>query len=190
MISYGVSNPVYRIWKVDTHKVYDVAAPSFDEDAKPGWWRIFAAAEEDEEQLILPDFPDLLAVPAATITGVVDTSDQGNPPDMDSGPVDISDSDSHPPVSLVPAATPPAPSVPASAAGPVLTRSKRANRGVPPAYMADMLVIATMESPASEPQTYKQAMKLPDFAEWLAACATEVASGGEQSLPDCRQAGR
>ena len=42
--------------------------------------------------------------------------------------------------------------------------------------MADMLMMATMESSDSDPKTYKQAMKLPDSGTWLVACAAEVAS--------------
>ena len=42
--------------------------------------------------------------------------------------------------------------------------------------MADMVMLATMESSDSDPKTYKQAMKLPDSRKWLEACAAEVAS--------------
>ena len=37
LISDGVNSPTYGVWNSNTHKVYDVAAPTFDEDAQPGW---------------------------------------------------------------------------------------------------------------------------------------------------------
>ena len=55
-------------------------------------------------------------------------------------------------------------------------RSSRENRGVPPVRMADMLMAASLEGEASDPKTYRQAMKLPDAAQWVEACAAEVAS--------------
>ena len=42
--------------------------------------------------------------------------------------------------------------------------------------MADMLLVATLETCAADPKTYKQAMRLPDATNWLEACAAEVAS--------------
>ena len=42
--------------------------------------------------------------------------------------------------------------------------------------MADMLMAATLELSDANPKTYKQAMKLPDAAKWVAACAAKVAS--------------
>ena len=48
--------------------------------------------------------------------------------------------------------------------------------------MADMLMLATMESSDSDPKTYKQAMKLPDTGKWLEACAVEVASLVENQM--------
>ena len=42
--------------------------------------------------------------------------------------------------------------------------------------MADMLMVATLEVSDADPKTYKQPIKLPDAAKWVAACAAEVAS--------------
>ena len=42
--------------------------------------------------------------------------------------------------------------------------------------MEDMLMLATMESSADDPKTFKQAMKSPDSERWLEACAAEAAS--------------
>ena len=42
--------------------------------------------------------------------------------------------------------------------------------------MADMLMAATMEGSDEDPKTYKKAMLLPDAADWVEACAAEVAS--------------
>ena len=55
-------------------------------------------------------------------------------------------------------------------------RGSREKRGVSPVRMADMLMAASLEGEASDPKTYKQAMKLPDGAQWVEACAAEVAS--------------
>ena len=48
--------------------------------------------------------------------------------------------------------------------------------------MADMLMAATLEISDSDPKTYKQAMKLPDSAKWVEACAAKVASLVENSV--------
>ena len=37
-------------------------------------------------------------------------------------------------------------------------------------------MFATSEISDTDPKTYKQAMKLPDSAKWVEACAPEVAS--------------
>ena len=53
---------------------------------------------------------------------------------------------------------------------------------MPPTRMADMLMVATLEISASDPKTYKQAMKLPDSAKWKEACDAKVASLVENSV--------
>ena len=42
--------------------------------------------------------------------------------------------------------------------------------------MAGMLMVATVETSESDPKTYKRAMRSPDSAKWVEACAAEVAS--------------
>ena len=37
-------------------------------------------------------------------------------------------------------------------------------------------MLATLESSADDPKTYKQAMKSPEREKWVEACAAEVAS--------------
>ena len=36
LVSYSRSSPAYRVWHYDKQKVYDIAAPAFDEDVEPG----------------------------------------------------------------------------------------------------------------------------------------------------------
>ena len=36
LVSYSRSSPAYRVWDYERQKVYDVAAPAFDEDVDPG----------------------------------------------------------------------------------------------------------------------------------------------------------
>ena len=48
--------------------------------------------------------------------------------------------------------------------------------------MEDMLMLATMESSADDPKTFKQAMKSPDSVKWVEACAAEVASLVENAV--------
>ena len=113
------------------------------------------------------------------VSEVVDDSEQDSPaddepPEAEEVPAQASSSEVSAPASrseVPPAAQPATPT-----AEPVPRRSNRENRGVPPSYMADMLMLATMESSDSEPKTYKQAMKLPEFGKWLEARAAEVAS--------------
>lgn len=59
---------------------------------------------------------------------------------------------------------------------PVLRRSCRTNRGVPSPYMANMMMVAMEGTSEDDPKTYKKAMRQSNSAEWMAACATEVAS--------------
>ena len=42
--------------------------------------------------------------------------------------------------------------------------------------MADMLMVATLETSDKDLKTYKQAIRLPDANKWLEACAAEVVS--------------
>lgn len=42
LVNYSASNLAYRVWNYEKHKVYDVGAPAFDEEADPGWWRVAA----------------------------------------------------------------------------------------------------------------------------------------------------
>ena len=83
LISYGVSSPTYRVWNSTTHKVYDVVALAFDENAQPGWWRDPAATREEEDSLVFLAFPSLPIVSSPTVLGVVDESEQGSPADDD-----------------------------------------------------------------------------------------------------------
>ena len=179
LVSYSRSSPAYRVWDYNRQKVYDIAAPAFDEEVQPGWWRgpEVTAAEDDEPVL----FPDILPIPAAESppeSEVVDSSPEENiPADADStltraaapAPATIPSPAAMP----TPAPTPPLASE-TSAEGP--RRSMRANRGVPSARMADMLMVATLETSEADPKTYKQAMRLPDAVKWVEACAAEVAS--------------
>ena len=57
LVSYTSHNPAYRVWDIVKQKVYDVAAPVFDEAAPPDWWRAPLSAtaggeEVDEEPLV------------------------------------------------------------------------------------------------------------------------------------------
>lgn len=65
---------------------------------------------------------------------------------------------------------------------PVLRRSTRANKGVPLSYMANMLMLATMETSAEDAETYNQGMKRHDREKWLGACATQVESMEENNV--------
>ena len=48
--------------------------------------------------------------------------------------------------------------------------------------MEDMLMLATMESSADDPKTFKKAMKSSDSEKWVEACAAEVASLVENTV--------
>ena len=55
LVNYGTTSPAYRVWDPLRHTVYDVAQPSFNEEAALGWWRKpCQVAEEDEEPLVFP----------------------------------------------------------------------------------------------------------------------------------------
>ena len=87
LVRYSRSSPAYRVWHYDKQKVYDIAAPTFDEDVEPGWWRVLEAlATEDEEPVL---FRDVLLFPVTDsppVSEVVDSSPEENiPADVDSG---------------------------------------------------------------------------------------------------------
>ena len=52
LISYSQSSPAYRVWDFTKQKVYNTAAPAFDVDADPGWWRSPEANAEEDEPLL------------------------------------------------------------------------------------------------------------------------------------------
>ena len=180
LINYSPSSPAYRVWDYTRQKVYNVAAPAFDEEAAPGWWRtpLPAAAEGpalDEEPLLFPAAPPPPAGLADTESEVVDACPPADdacsqPPDASAAAAPVAATPSAPPAQLPPTAIP----VPPPVQG--LRRSQRENRGVPPSHMADMLMAATLATTDNDPTTYKQALKLPDAAQWVEACAAEVAS--------------
>ena len=179
LVSYSRSSPAYRVWKYDTQKVYDIAAPAFDEDVAPGWWRgPEVPATQDKKPVLFPDVPSSPAAESPPQSEVVDSlPEEDVPSDADSALPRVAAT--APVLTPAPAATP----GPATILAPVsvppeegLRRSTRANRGVPSAKMADMLMVATLETSNADPKTYKQAMRLPDADKWLEACAAEVAS--------------
>ena len=103
LINYSPSSPAYRVWDYTRQKVCDVAAPAFDEDADPRWWRtpLHAAAEgplEDEEPLFFRAAPPPPAGPAKPESEVIDSS-----PDVDAAADDAS---SQPPADTDVATTP------------------------------------------------------------------------------------
>ena len=177
LVNYSSSNPAYRVYDYEKNKVYDVAAPHFDEEVDPGWWR--GSEPEAEELLSFPAYVPPPAVSSATISEVIDPHPEQ----------DIADeAESAPPVQPAAAPAPAAANAPAAAdlddveeeeednhavpAAPEvpLRRSSRENRGVPPIRMQDMLMVA-MEMNDDDPKTYKKAMKLPDADLWRDTCA-------------------
>ena len=169
------------MWDFAKQKVYNVAAPAFDEDAQPGWWiSPAAAATAEDEPLLFLAFPPLLARPSAPVSEVVDNSPEEDiPADADSALPPADQVPTSPPASLaaaVQAAMPPTVPQPVPSAHLGLRRNNREYQGVPPQRMADMLMAATLKTSDMDPNTYKKAMKLLDSAKWLEACAAKVAS--------------
>ena len=39
MVGCAVDTPGYRVWDPETHKVWDVRGPDFDETVSGGWWK-------------------------------------------------------------------------------------------------------------------------------------------------------
>ena len=37
LVNYSTTSPAYRVWDPLRHTVYDVAQPTFNEEAVPGW---------------------------------------------------------------------------------------------------------------------------------------------------------
>lgn len=195
LVNYSSSSPAYRVYDWEKKKVYDVAAPHFDEEVGPGWWRVPDA--EEEELLSFPPSALPPAAPAVTASEVIDPTS----PDNGNGEVQSAPA----PVSITGAAADDLPGEeveaveePAAAAADdvpgeeedaveevvpevVLRRSLRENRGVPPIRMKDMLMLA-VELDAADPKTFKQAMRLPDANLWRGACAAEVASLRENNV--------
>ena len=158
-VNYNNSSNAYRVWDPSNAKVYNVGSPTFDEIAKPRWWRLRGAHEGDMDV----EFPDVLTytapVPATPLQpAAVDMT----PPDV----ADLSmDLDATPTIA-VPAPTsqpvnlPTSPAIiPDSSTQPTSPRrSNRSNRGVPPLRLAEIMVAAIDESTADEPKTFKLAI--------------------------------
>ena len=84
LVSYTSHNPTYRVWDRERQKVYDVAAPAFDEAAPPGWWRAPLSApvgveEDDEEPPISPAAPPPPAAADASTSEVPESPADGAP---------------------------------------------------------------------------------------------------------------
>ena len=54
LVGYTMSSNSYRVWDPVKHTIYNVGSPTFDEAAKPGWWRksTAAAALVADEQVV------------------------------------------------------------------------------------------------------------------------------------------
>ena len=170
LVNYNNSSNAYRVWDPSNAKVYNVGSLASDETANLGCWRLPRADEGDMDV----EFPDLLTYTAPVLAA----------------PLQLAIADMTPPyiadLSLDPDATP-AIAVPAQAsqlanlqASPAIIpdsstqltsprRSNRSNRGVPPLRLAEIMAAAIDESAADEPNTFKQAMKLPDAKSWREA---------------------
>ena len=63
------------MWDYSKQEVYNVAAPAFDEEANPSWWRFSAAnLKEEDEPLLFPEFPPPPATSSARVSKIVDSS--------------------------------------------------------------------------------------------------------------------
>ena len=189
LVNYSTTNPAYRVWDPLRHTVYDVAQPTFNEEAVPGWWRkANLAAEKDAEPLVFPNvvneeppaaaevhFPDAAASAHFTPSASPASSTSGHVPApalLTPAPA-VQSSEQSPPASPSASFFPPLSPLPDESH---LRRSSRMNRGVPPLRLAEMLVAATEETSDADPKTYKQAMKQPDAVLWREACKAEVDS--------------
>ena len=75
LINYNSTSLAYRVWDYTKHKVYDVAAPTFDEEADPGWWRPHVTNfQGEDEALLLPEYPLPPTPPFTTVSEVIDSS--------------------------------------------------------------------------------------------------------------------
>ena len=58
MVNYCMQSAAYRIWDFTCQKVYDIAAPAFEEAVDPGWWRsLVASVPANQEELGFPEIP-------------------------------------------------------------------------------------------------------------------------------------
>ena len=58
LVNYCMQSPAYRIWNLSCQKIYDIAAPAYNEEVNPGWWRRpTASVQEVEEELEFPEIP-------------------------------------------------------------------------------------------------------------------------------------
>ena len=125
LVSYTMHSPAYCVWDTEKQKVYDVAAPAFDEAAPPGWWRapLNAAAGADadadyEEPLVFPATPPPPADTNASVPAVPEGPPADGAPPGDeitsAVPAPAVASDAVPVPAQAPAGVPP-PAVPAPA---------------------------------------------------------------------------
>ena len=191
LVNYNTTSSSYRVWDPLRHTVYDVAQPSFNEEAALVWWRKpCQVAEEDEEPLVFPDIVN--ATPAdihfPTEEEDIDSHDPtppASPALASSAPASL---DPRSPALALdgvpsPKASPPASSLayPSPSFSPLsyeshLRRNNKTNRGVPPLRLAKMMLAATYETGADDPKTCKQAIKQLDADLSREACQTKVES--------------
>ena len=39
LVGSSDDSPAYRVWDLDSHKIYNLGGPDFDEVVEAGWWR-------------------------------------------------------------------------------------------------------------------------------------------------------
>ena len=58
LVNYCMQSPASCMWDFTCQKVYDIAAPAFDEAVDPGWWRPHVASvPAKEEELEFTEIP-------------------------------------------------------------------------------------------------------------------------------------
>lgn len=168
------------VWDPETHKVWDVRGPEFDEGFSGGWWRKPAVAKkvgwEDDEPLQLvvgiggdeeqvEDGDVLDPQPPAPGGG----GDGGGSNDGGGNPLSdvIEDGEGE--------------EQPAEGAQ-VTGRSSRENRGVPPIRLIEMMVAAAEADSGGAPATYEEALRWPEAKGWKMAFDAEVKSLNDNNV--------
>ena len=63
LVGYSANSPAYRVWDPESHKVYNIGGPDFDEGVEAGWWKLKGQQTSVEADADEDVFRDMSVLP-------------------------------------------------------------------------------------------------------------------------------